>query len=214
MPLSSLSQSGSSRLPSVAPPLKVSTAPAELNDQHRKMSLSTPPAKYSLDQRPALMMNRPTTMKLDEGAPARAIKSRSTSDIQSAGSPVSTRHHALPPRLHSVVEEESPHLPPPLPPGAVIQESQPREDWGGTFQIAWMSTKRVPFFRTRHIRNPWNHDREIKVSRDGTEIEPGVGQELIDQWEELAEGAVGVEAEGSSTKTTARTARGGQASRS
>ena len=42
------------------------------------------------------------------------------------------------------------------------------------------------FFRTRHLRNPWNYDREVKVSRDGTELEPAVGQRLLDEWENLA----------------------------
>jgi len=29
--------------------------------------------------------------------------------------------------------------------------------------------------------------REVKVSRDGTEIEPTVGQRLIDEWEEIGQ---------------------------
>lgn len=57
---------------------------------------------------------------------------------------------------------------------------------GENFKLEWISTERLRFHRTRHLRNPWNHDREVKVSRDGTELEPTVGQQLLDEWETLA----------------------------
>lgn len=64
--------------------------------------------------------------------------------------------------------------------------------WGESFRVEWVRTDRLPFFRTRHLRNPWNHDREVKVSRDGTELEPSVGQALLDEWEKMdAEAASG-----------------------
>lgn len=47
------------------------------------------------------------------------------------------------------------------------------------FRIEWVSTQRVPFHRTRGLRNPWNANREIKIARDGTEIEPAIGRKLI-----------------------------------
>ncbi|KAL5360814.1 YT521-B-like domain-containing protein [Aspergillus floccosus] len=50
---------------------------------------------------------------------------------------------------------------------------------GGPFRIRWCSTERVPFHRTRGLRNPWNANREVKIARDGTEIEPSVGERLI-----------------------------------
>ncbi|EKM51570.1 uncharacterized protein PHACADRAFT_101811 [Phanerochaete carnosa HHB-10118-sp] len=55
--------------------------------------------------------------------------------------------------------------------------------WGESFQVEWIRTDSLPFYRTRHLRNPWNHDREVKVSRDGTELEPSVGQALLDEWD-------------------------------
>jgi len=58
---------------------------------------------------------------------------------------------------------------------------------GNPFEVEWLCTDRLPFHRTRHLRNPWNHDREIKVSRDGTELEPNVGQKLLDDWRTLVE---------------------------
>ncbi|EJC97872.1 uncharacterized protein FOMMEDRAFT_23945 [Fomitiporia mediterranea MF3/22] len=55
--------------------------------------------------------------------------------------------------------------------------------WGSPFKVQWIRVTRLPFHRTRHLRNPWNHDREVKVSRDGTELEPLVGQALLDEWD-------------------------------
>lgn len=49
---------------------------------------------------------------------------------------------------------------------------------GRPFRIEWISTQRVPFYRTRGLRNPWNANREVKVARDGTEVEPSVGRKL------------------------------------
>ena len=46
------------------------------------------------------------------------------------------------------------------------------EELGRPFHIQWIKTGSLPFGRTRHLRNPWNADREVKVSRDGTEVEP------------------------------------------
>ncbi|GKZ27774.1 hypothetical protein AbraIFM66951_004900 [Aspergillus brasiliensis] len=50
---------------------------------------------------------------------------------------------------------------------------------GKPFRIRWLSTTRVPFHRTRGLRNPWNSNREVKIARDGTEIEPEVGWKLL-----------------------------------
>ncbi|KAI0295676.1 YT521-B-like domain-containing protein [Multifurca ochricompacta] len=55
--------------------------------------------------------------------------------------------------------------------------------WGHPFRVEWIRTERLPFYRTRHLRNPWNHDREVKVSRDGTELEPSIGQQLLEEWD-------------------------------
>jgi hypothetical protein len=46
------------------------------------------------------------------------------------------------------------------------------ESWGGAFRLQWVKVGGLPFGRTRQFRNPWNGDREVKVSRDGTEVEP------------------------------------------
>ncbi|KAH9847928.1 YT521-B-like domain-containing protein [Lenzites betulinus] len=61
--------------------------------------------------------------------------------------------------------------------------------WGEPFKVEWVRSDRLPFTRTRHLRNPWNHDKEVKVSRDGTELEPAVGQALLEEWEKLEQGS-------------------------
>lgn len=51
--------------------------------------------------------------------------------------------------------------------------------WGKPFRVEWMSTTRLPFHRTRGIRNSWNSNREVKIARDGTELDPSAGRRLI-----------------------------------
>ena len=51
--------------------------------------------------------------------------------------------------------------------------------FGKPFKIEWLSTNRLPFYRTRGLRNPWNANREVKIARDGTELETSVGRRLI-----------------------------------
>lgn len=51
--------------------------------------------------------------------------------------------------------------------------------WGKPFKLEWLSTTRLPFYQTRDLRNRWNSNREVKIARDGTELEPTVGRRLI-----------------------------------
>ena len=55
---------------------------------------------------------------------------------------------------------------------------------GKPFRISWQSTQPLPFYRVRYLRNPWNHNREVKIARDGTELEPSVGTSLISLFHE------------------------------
>jgi hypothetical protein len=80
---------------------------------------------------------------------------------------------------------------------------------GHPFQIEWLSTQRLPFFRARGLRNAWNQNREVKIARDGTEIEPSVGKKLVDMFHNPALG------DGSSSTHSGeeRQGRGGGAGR-
>ncbi|KAL9112492.1 MAG: hypothetical protein Q9227_003334 [Pyrenula ochraceoflavens] len=57
--------------------------------------------------------------------------------------------------------------------------AQGTQTFGKPFRIEWISTTRLPFYRTRGLRNPWNANREVKIARDGTELEPIVGRRLV-----------------------------------
>ncbi|KAK0462077.1 YT521-B-like domain-containing protein [Desarmillaria tabescens] len=165
----------------------VQSAPAELGPQRRSMTMRTPIAKHSLDtrtfkpERPSLSKTQPSSFHLDEGAPYRAMKRRSGTDEADE-------------QLGPVMEEEGVHEDEQEVPATPeeetgkVEEKIPREEgWGEPFKVEWIRTDRLPFYRTRHLRNPWNKDREVKISRDGTELEPSVGQQLIDEWQKPPE---------------------------
>jgi hypothetical protein len=61
----------------------------------------------------------------------------------------------------------------------IADSPTPSKAWGKPFKIDWLSTTRLPFYRTRGLRNPWNSNREVKIARDGTEIETAVGRRLL-----------------------------------
>lgn len=63
--------------------------------------------------------------------------------------------------------------------------------WGKPFKVEWMSTNRLPFYRTRGLRNPWNANREVKIARDGTELEPSVGKRLVQMFHRLGPSSAG-----------------------
>jgi len=47
-----------------------------------------------------------------------------------------------------------------------------------SFALEWVSLRRLPFKYTTHIRNMWNGNKEVKVARDGTELETNAGRDL------------------------------------
>ncbi|EQL27841.1 hypothetical protein, variant [Blastomyces dermatitidis ATCC 26199] len=53
------------------------------------------------------------------------------------------------------------------------------QSFGRSFSVDWLCWRRLPFHRTRGLRNPWNANKEMKIARDGTEIEPSAGRRLI-----------------------------------
>ena len=61
----------------------------------------------------------------------------------------------------------------------------------GSFRVEWISTRRVPFYSTRGLRNPWNVNREVKIARDGTELEPSIGKKLVALFSHPGIGRVG-----------------------
>lgn len=91
----------------------------------------------------------------------------------------------VPPVVNEADEERAPSLG--QAEGPTDKRAEESQTWGEPFRLQWIKAERLPFYRTRHLRNPWNHDREVKVSRDGTELEPSVGQALLDEWDRVVE---------------------------
>ncbi|WVQ96341.1 hypothetical protein IAU59_003445 [Kwoniella sp. CBS 9459] len=67
------------------------------------------------------------------------------------------------------------------------QDEFPEGGSGHLFRIEWIKVAALSFNKTRHLRNPWNADREVKVSRDGTELEPMVGTRLMAEFDKVEE---------------------------
>ncbi|TFK34775.1 YT521-B-like domain-containing protein, partial [Crucibulum laeve] len=169
------------------------SAPAVFGQPHRKFTTATPTAKHSLDQQirwhmakdqVALAKDESEEFHLDPEAPSRAVRANQSSGSSSQQEGQDKASTA--PTLQSVAEEEEKEV---ALAAKDVEEFDPEreETWGDCFKVEWLCVERLPFYRTRHIRNPWNHDREVKVSRDGTELEPGVGQKLLEEWERLSE---------------------------
>jgi hypothetical protein len=165
------------------------SAPAELGPARRKFTADMPQAQRSLGTdlifnhaTAAKLMssgnqNPPDGFELDHEAPIRAR--RSSEEDEQLGASASLLHVVTEEDERSRGRAEDTD-------GASKPDATAREGWGESFKIEWLCTDRLPFYRTRHFRNPWNHEREIKVSRDGTELEPTVGQQLLDDWAGLA----------------------------
>lgn len=58
--------------------------------------------------------------------------------------------------------------------------------WGGVFRVEWMTLYNLPFSETLHVRNPWNNNKPVKISRDGQELAPEVGVSLCKMLDEGA----------------------------
>ncbi|CAE6410115.1 unnamed protein product [Rhizoctonia solani] len=172
------------------------SAPAEMGQAHKQLTKPDGARPGGDASSPAGAIARSDTFELDENAPYRAARASSalvsppkeqegrvdddgvvrwdtalTTDLERArGLSEDTGVHPIREALSENAEtEEKP------------------ESWGKPFKIRWIKTERLPFHRTRHLRNPWNSDREVKVSRDGTEVEPAVGQRLLDEWDRVVE---------------------------
>ncbi|KAL6156082.1 hypothetical protein ACJBU6_05219 [Exserohilum turcicum] len=72
-----------------------------------------------------------------------------------------------------------------------VDTSAVAQSWGKPFRIEWISTNRLPFYRARGLRNPWNANREVKIARDGTELEPSVGERLVQMFHRLGPSTAG-----------------------
>ena len=59
------------------------------------------------------------------------------------------------------------------------EELAESQTYGKPFRVVWQSTRPLPFHRCRGLRNAWNQNRDVKIARDGTELETLVGATMI-----------------------------------
>ncbi|EGN94027.1 hypothetical protein SERLA73DRAFT_189179 [Serpula lacrymans var. lacrymans S7.3] len=184
-----------SLVPAVRPPTVTASgrtprsAPAELGATRREVAPKEPITKFSLNEKARSPADE---FALDRSAPIRALRDKKGTDESISGTtsslqPVKEENNGGDGEEENEVKEK--RLGNSEPDQGIVQpkEGEVHEAiWGEPFRVEWLCTERLPFYRTRHMRNPWNHDREVKVSRDGTELEPGIGQQLIDEWLALA----------------------------
>jgi hypothetical protein len=213
---------GDARTPGLHHGQQAQSAPAILGKPHSPFSLRTPHQKQSLPTMNSPKQTHGDSFELDPSAPVRAMRGNHGTTSESSSKVV--------PSLEVVTEAEEEKAEGQEDDGGLEGDKdnvaeggdEPergdggREDaWGECFKIEWICTEKLPFYRIRHLRNPWNHEREVKVSRDGTELEPIVGQRLLDEWRNLAEQpAVGPgKPSGSTRRSAPKSSAGGSTKR-
>ncbi|XP_076020460.1 3'-5' RNA helicase YTHDC2 [Genypterus blacodes] len=58
-------------------------------------------------------------------------------------------------------------------------------EFGGVFSLEWIHKETVPFHSVNHIVNRWNDNHKVQISRDGQELEPHAGAQLLSMWDKL-----------------------------
>ncbi|XP_018417993.1 PREDICTED: probable ATP-dependent RNA helicase YTHDC2 [Nanorana parkeri] len=56
---------------------------------------------------------------------------------------------------------------------------------GGIFRVEWIRKENLPFQYAHHLLNPWNDNKKVQISRDGQELEPQVGEQLLLLWDRV-----------------------------
>ncbi|XP_030640259.1 3'-5' RNA helicase YTHDC2 [Chanos chanos] len=64
------------------------------------------------------------------------------------------------------------------------------QDWGspglgGVFNVEWIRRESLPFQFSHQLLNPWNDNKKVQISRDGQELEPQTGGQLLQLWERI-----------------------------
>jgi hypothetical protein len=165
---------------SVFPPQEgepqVSSAPAELHNPHDRLSRSSQNTGAGF---PRGIRSLP--FELHPDGPYRALRDQSIPQASQptipspSGESEDNLEHSGDAAFQAVVEEFTEDI-------DALKEGL-AEAWGRPFRVDWIRTDHLSFSRVKHLRNPWNHGREVKISRDGTELEPSIGQQLLEGWE-------------------------------
>lgn len=157
------------------------SAPAEMGPPHKPISKATnKPAGETLDIPSRLAMMHlgappdPQQAVLDPTAPIRAAKKPELLDAPVTEDELKRRAENEGSSLAKAIGQE-PDQP----------QSTRNDSWGTPFRVQWIRTERLPFARLKRLRNPWNYDREVKISRDGIELEPNTGEALLREWDRM-----------------------------
>ncbi|KAK3882695.1 hypothetical protein Pcinc_012942 [Petrolisthes cinctipes] len=59
---------------------------------------------------------------------------------------------------------------------------------GPLYKVEWVRKWNVGFHLTRRLYNPYNDNMQVHMSRDGQEVEPSIGEQLIRLWEKSGGG--------------------------
>ncbi|CAK5270593.1 unnamed protein product [Mycena citricolor] len=157
-----------------APRMLPNPAAYETSPRLTDTALSPYPSPFGITQSaPNVLMSSPSTF--DQRYRAGNMHRRSISLDQ-----FSPRRIGDPERSTQPINR--PELGSALRPESSTRGQQLGSDLSGQFTVDWLCLEPLPFKRTRNIFNPWNRGREIKISRDGTELEPGAGSALIHAW--------------------------------
>ncbi len=149
-----------------------------MDDSHRTNTLD--PKLLSQQERHRMFVSAPggEDFELDEAAPERAKRGHGLASPP-ADEPVATTHADGVTRkdmaagggyspLDAVPEGEQLDVTAPLPQSGPVEDASGPASLGGTaFKIEWVKVGQLPFARLKHLRNPWNQDKEIKVGRPG-----------------------------------------------
>ncbi|XP_038072672.1 3'-5' RNA helicase YTHDC2-like isoform X2 [Patiria miniata] len=79
---------------------------------------------------------------------------------------------------------------------------------GGEFGVQWVKRANVSFGQTRSMLNAWNDNQRVQLSRDGQELDPSLGESLLQLWAHPTASYAG--AEHSSTTYWGQESRGQQ----
>lgn len=170
--------------PQSAPAARSSFALAELHELYIRHTNSMPNTSTPRPPRAVSPVQAPSPQLISDAL------SRSFKDSPSRGARESVEFDAVSVPIlvvHKVSEAPIDDGPKSVPDvsseGRVTRDDGTGSALDRAFRVEWIRTDSLPFYRTRHLRNPWNRGREVKVSRDGTELEPTVGQQLLDEWD-------------------------------
>ena len=176
---------------------QVSSAPAEIYNPHHRLSQLTQKTDAGLTR-----AFKSLSLELNPDGPYHARRDQGNSQAAHPTIPTpsseseDTLKHARDAALQTVAEEPTKDLDAPKEGSA--------EARGRPFRVDWICTEPLSFSRTKHLRNPWNHGREVKISRDGTELEPSIGRQLLEEWDRRSPSPADVPAVSSEPHTALR----------